>query len=77
MIVCPKIQRSLTVKGHTSNVSPEQCTKIDQFAPEKTSVFNRCRSFNLGVLGLKDFQSQGCYQPHKAVITCYRIHSSF
>lgn len=39
--------KSLAVKGHKSNVSHEQCTKINQFAPEKISIFKRHRSFKL------------------------------
>lgn len=39
--------RSLVVKDNKSKVSCEQCTEIDQFAPEKISVFRRYRSSKL------------------------------
>lgn len=32
---------SLAVKGHKSKVSHKQCTKIDQFAPGRISVFKK------------------------------------
>lgn len=66
--------KSLAVRGHKSNVS-KQRTKIDQFAPEKISVFKRYRSFKLEFSNWRIFSDRAVNNIIKPIIKAL-IHTS-